>query len=408
MTERHFRVVQLDGKKVEFGGVSITSKASPGSAARKLLTSIAHEKGLKKNKKASMPKVKFCIQEYTQGSSKKIYGPYVGHFHKYTAAELKKAKTAGGKIKFTMKPVVKLVKRKNNMKGGHSGINDDLQLKACIYTALDGDDKFKYGGRSNKTIDFNPNQRATSRLNIYLCMFSMIRHYVEEYLSDKLIEISNKVFKNLVVDKSNLLEVIMNKGLIKYIIGDNTMGALLLKYRNELFDKQNVHKKNIITNFYQELKDSKKKLAYVMSADNNSAKIITLEEKELFNPSQFKEKFKFVKHEKSKNSIQGNGVEINDQIIYDDYGKSFHRFYLEKENNVTMETINQPEDLPEYNKGDVLNEKYEKLHMGKDLKYFYRDIQKILGKDNITKYMKHSLGNLLEISSLQKVKNKKI
>ena len=30
-SERHFRVVQLDGKKVEFGGVSITSKASPGN-----------------------------------------------------------------------------------------------------------------------------------------------------------------------------------------------------------------------------------------------------------------------------------------------------------------------------------------------------------------------------------------
>ena len=115
-SERHFRVVQLDGKKVELGGVSITSKASPGSAARKLLTSIAHEKGLKKNKKASMPKVKFCIQEYTQGSSKKVYGPYVGHFHKYTAAELKKAATAKGKVKFTMKPVVKLAK--GNMKGG--------------------------------------------------------------------------------------------------------------------------------------------------------------------------------------------------------------------------------------------------------------------------------------------------
>ena len=122
-SERHFRVVQLDGKKVELGGVSITSKASPGSAARKLLTSIAHEKGLKKNKKASMPKVKFCIQEYTQGSSKKVYGPYVGHFHKYTAAELKKAATAKGKVKFTMKPVVKLSKGKNNMKGGSINIH---------------------------------------------------------------------------------------------------------------------------------------------------------------------------------------------------------------------------------------------------------------------------------------------
>jgi len=120
MTERHFRVVQLDGKKVEIGGVSISAKASPWSAARKLLTSIAHHKGLKKNKKASMPKVKFCIEEYTQGSSKKVYGPYVGHYHKYTAAELKKAMTADGKVKFTMKPVVKLVKGKN-MKGGLFG-----------------------------------------------------------------------------------------------------------------------------------------------------------------------------------------------------------------------------------------------------------------------------------------------
>ena len=30
MTERHFRVVQLDGKKVEIGGVSISSKAPFG------------------------------------------------------------------------------------------------------------------------------------------------------------------------------------------------------------------------------------------------------------------------------------------------------------------------------------------------------------------------------------------
>ena len=65
-SERHFRVVQLEGKKVELGGVSITSKASPGSAARKLLTSIAHEKGLKKNKKASMPKVKLNSRIYSR------------------------------------------------------------------------------------------------------------------------------------------------------------------------------------------------------------------------------------------------------------------------------------------------------------------------------------------------------
>ena len=68
-----------------------------------------------------MPKVK-SIQEYTQGSSKKVYGPYVGHYHKYTAVELKKAATAKGKVKFSMKPVVKLVKGKN-MKGGENNSN---------------------------------------------------------------------------------------------------------------------------------------------------------------------------------------------------------------------------------------------------------------------------------------------
>ena len=106
--ERHFRVVELEGKKVSIGGVSITSKGSPSDAARKLLTSIAHEKGLKKMKKLDLGKVKFKVQEYTRASKNKVYGPYVGHFHKYTPAELKKAKTAGGKQGFTMKPVVKL------------------------------------------------------------------------------------------------------------------------------------------------------------------------------------------------------------------------------------------------------------------------------------------------------------
>ena len=108
-TERHFRVVELANKKVAIGGVSITNKGSPSDAARKLLTSIAHEKGLKKMKKLDLGKIKFKIQEYTRGSKHKVYGPYEGYFHKYTAAELKKAKTAKGKQGFTMRPVVHLV-----------------------------------------------------------------------------------------------------------------------------------------------------------------------------------------------------------------------------------------------------------------------------------------------------------
>ena len=43
--DRHFRVVSLENKNVSLGGVSISSVASPSDAARKLLKSIAHEKG---------------------------------------------------------------------------------------------------------------------------------------------------------------------------------------------------------------------------------------------------------------------------------------------------------------------------------------------------------------------------
>ena len=127
---RHFRVVEVGGKNVSIGGVSISNKASPGDAARKLLKTIAHDKGLEKDKKLNMGEVKFSIQEYTQGSKKKVYGPYVGHYRKYTAAELKKAKTAGGKVKFTMKPVVKLNKNKknNNKKVNNNSNNNSAKV----------------------------------------------------------------------------------------------------------------------------------------------------------------------------------------------------------------------------------------------------------------------------------------
>tara|TARA_B110000483_G_C18194200_1_gene542265 strand:+ start:2429 stop:3061 length:633 start_codon:yes stop_codon:yes gene_type:complete len=133
--DRHFRVVSLENKNVSLGGVSISSVASPSDAARKLLKSIAHEKGLEKMKKLNMGKVKFSIQEYTQGSKKKTYGPYVGHYRKYSAEEMKKATTAKGKVKFTMKPVVKLnksnkvitkkVNKPNNNKSNNNKVNNN-------------------------------------------------------------------------------------------------------------------------------------------------------------------------------------------------------------------------------------------------------------------------------------------
>ena len=155
--DRHFRVVKLNGKEVEIGGVSITTKASPGDAARKLLSSIAHEKGLKKNKKLELGKVKFSIQEYTQGSKKKEYGPYEGHFHKYTAEELKKAKTAKGKQVFTMRPMVKLNKNSKSM---------NMVKKNKMNNSNNMTNKTKMNNSTNKVKkNMNNNNKIENKMN---------------------------------------------------------------------------------------------------------------------------------------------------------------------------------------------------------------------------------------------------
>jgi hypothetical protein len=113
--KRHFRVIELEGKPVSFGEGKITLKSSPADAARKLLSSIAHKKGLDGMKKLNIGKIKFKIQEFTQGSKKKVYGPYVGYFHKYTVEELKKTIFKDEKrVVPKMKPIVKLNKSTNN------------------------------------------------------------------------------------------------------------------------------------------------------------------------------------------------------------------------------------------------------------------------------------------------------
>ena len=105
-SKRHFTVVM--GNKEH--GLYISS--TPSSAAKKAVTKLCSANKSKK--------VEFYIREITQGSKKKIYGPYIGHIEKLKEPiELK-----GRVIKY--KPVTKLSKKKSVMKGGD---DDDLKIE---------------------------------------------------------------------------------------------------------------------------------------------------------------------------------------------------------------------------------------------------------------------------------------
>ena len=96
--KRHFRVV-MNSK--EHG---LYTSSTPSSAARKAVSKLCAD-----NKKK---KVEFCIRETTQGSNKKIYGPYLGEMKKLD----KPVKLEGRIIQY--KPIAKLKKKVSKMKGG--------------------------------------------------------------------------------------------------------------------------------------------------------------------------------------------------------------------------------------------------------------------------------------------------
>jgi len=70
MPMRNFKIVEVDGKAMEFG---IYHSRTTSGAAAKAFTQICRQ--MSKNKKC---KHTFSIKETTNDSAKKIYGPYVG------------------------------------------------------------------------------------------------------------------------------------------------------------------------------------------------------------------------------------------------------------------------------------------------------------------------------------------
>ena len=96
--KRHFKVII--GNE-EYG---LYTSSTPSLAAKKAVSKLCADN---KNKK-----VEFSIRETTQGSSKKIYGPYLGYMQKLD----KPIELKGRVIRY--KPIAKLKKKSRKMKGG--------------------------------------------------------------------------------------------------------------------------------------------------------------------------------------------------------------------------------------------------------------------------------------------------
>ena len=124
---RHFRIAILDNKEIHRSDkglgaaeATISMKANPVDAAKKLLSSICKQQVLKKVNTIKCHAV-YWIRETTRGHSK-MYGPYKGKFinlMKNGKEKIVKLKS-GAVIKYSVKPDVKKHREK---------IHESLQKK---------------------------------------------------------------------------------------------------------------------------------------------------------------------------------------------------------------------------------------------------------------------------------------
>jgi hypothetical protein len=106
---RKFTVFEVDGEEVDLGDggrYTVTMKASPSDAARKAFSSLC-----RKLKKTHFT---FSIRETTQGSKKKVYGPYIGNRKRLSKPKVYHRMVKGKKKSITIKHKhhVKLHKQK--------------------------------------------------------------------------------------------------------------------------------------------------------------------------------------------------------------------------------------------------------------------------------------------------------
>jgi hypothetical protein len=173
---RHFRIAILDNKEIHrsekglgAAEATISMKANPVDAAKKLMSSICKHQGLKKMDRLKCNAI-FWIRETTRNHSK-IYGPYKGKFvnlMKNGKEKIVKLKT-GAVIKYSVKPVVKKYKEKINeslqkkvhkiMKGGKGLYNQNPLFDITTYPRIiysiahiPKTNYIVYGGYNNLTI----------------------------------------------------------------------------------------------------------------------------------------------------------------------------------------------------------------------------------------------------------------
>ncbi len=143
---RHFKLIEADKKEVNLGYVKVNPSSSPLSAAKKLFKSLSHHKNMSGKDKLKFSST-FTIQETTQDSKRKIYGPYKASWKKISNKDKDNASRAG--IQFNMRSVVKLLSKeggskkkkksvkKRKMKGGSNEDDSDEDDNLSNYGSED-------------------------------------------------------------------------------------------------------------------------------------------------------------------------------------------------------------------------------------------------------------------------------
>jgi hypothetical protein len=165
MDKRHFTVVI--GSKEH--GLYISSK--PSSAAKKAVSKLCASNKSKK--------VEFCLREITQGSKKKVYGPYIGYIERLKEP----IKLKGSGIKF-YKVVTKKksIIKKGGMKGGEATDNIVISLGNC-----GRGEKFSFTNPFKKCIVLSYNDRK-----ITIIYDEKIKNIIVKYFDDNTSDIYYK------------------------------------------------------------------------------------------------------------------------------------------------------------------------------------------------------------------------